>query len=293
MNKITEVNIFPVHNFLVNGQDNGFLPLHFDFVSGALSFVPEGYSTFWRQMPFHMISMPTGGQSGVSSVMRMKNDPPLHAEAPAVLFMPANTLHRIDDYGAERNCIWIHFRLLTMHKFDFFSHHGIKPFVSREGFVPVYELLKKLLDTCRRPQTIENMAWVQIYGISLALKIFELSGIEPGNMQTAVTGNKSRIAPALKILEKSLIKPDLDTLAAAVHLSPSRFLAIFREEMGASPGKYYRQVQFIRACKMLADSATTVSACAAKLGFADAFHFSREFHKLSGLSPREYRKQLY
>ena len=112
-------------------------------------------------------------------------------------------------------------------------------------------------------------------------------------MQTAVSGSKSRISPALKILEKSPFRPDLETLAAAVHLSPSRFLTIFREEMGVSPGKYYRQVQFLKACKMLVDSSMTVASCAAKLGFADAFHFSREFRKLSGLSPKEYRKQLY
>lgn len=295
MNKITEKRILPIHEVFVNGHEVMAMPLHFELICGALSKVPEKYSTLWRKMPFHMVSLSPDLPDASSAVMRVKGGEEFVAERQSILFMPANIQHRIDDYGKGRNSLWIHFRILAMQNFDFISYCNIKPFVCmcREKVAEVEKLLWKILKTAAHPESVAAAAWLQFYGMHLAALLFDLSGVSPENIERFAVGNKSRLLPALRIMEKSPFKPDIESLAAAVHLSPSRFMAIFREEIGCSPGKYFRQIQITRACKMLSDPAVSIAECSDRLGFADAFHFSREFHKFSGLSPSDYRKQLY
>ena len=45
-----------------------------------------------------------------------------------------------------------------------------------------------------------------------------------------------------------------------------------------------------RAAKLLEDPGHTVKQVAAELGFRDAFHFSRAFKNVFGVSPRSFRE---
>ena len=84
----------------------------------------------------------------------------------------------------------------------------------------------------------------------------------------------------------------LDGLAASVNLSRSRFAHLFREQTGASPGRYLRDFRLDRARLLLETTFLSVKEVMAAVGVNDPSHFSRDFHATFGTSPREFRKRV-
>jgi AraC-like DNA-binding protein len=78
----------------------------------------------------------------------------------------------------------------------------------------------------------------------------------------------------------------LTTLAASAGLSPSRFLHVFRREMGVPLRPYIRWLRLQRAACDLLDGAE-LSEAAHRSGFSDAAHMSRTFRREMGMAPRD------
>ena len=264
--------------------------LNFEYVAGGLSHVEPPYTTLWRKLPFHMCRISPAMSPGSEMVVRLKNQPEIVLRGDAVIFIPAGTVHRLDDTGAPREVLWVHFRTLLMHGCDIFSESRVPPMVFSEGTEVFREYLSRIVDP-GRGRDGKYAVWRQLNGIAMSLKLLETAGTDPDSFPGEATPAARRLRPALALLNDGPCRPELETLARAVNLSPSRFLAVFREEMGMSPGRYFRQIQFLRACRLLAGPERKLAECAELLGYADVSHFSREFRKVSGISPGRYRKQ--
>ena len=83
----------------------------------------------------------------------------------------------------------------------------------------------------------------------------------------------------------------LEDIAAAVRYSPTYFGAIFKEKTSFSPIEYYNQLKIQRSCSMLQFTELKIKEIAFRLGYYDAFHFSKAFTKEMEISPRSYRKR--
>lgn len=83
----------------------------------------------------------------------------------------------------------------------------------------------------------------------------------------------------------------LAELACHASLSPSHFSALFRERYGFAPLDYFFRLKIRRACTLLDSTDWSIARVANELGFEDPLYFSRRFHKVMGLSPREYRAE--
>ncbi len=84
----------------------------------------------------------------------------------------------------------------------------------------------------------------------------------------------------------------LSALAALVDLSPYHFARAFKESFGVPPHRYHMLRRMERAKSLLAEPGNSVTAIALGLGFAETSSFSASFRKLTGSSPREYRRRL-
>ena len=84
----------------------------------------------------------------------------------------------------------------------------------------------------------------------------------------------------------------LDELAAAAHVSTKHLCRAFRKELGVSPMKACRLMQFQLAIPLLARSNLRIKAIAERCGFPDQLHFSRYFSQTFGQSPSETRKAM-
>ena len=82
----------------------------------------------------------------------------------------------------------------------------------------------------------------------------------------------------------------LEELARTANLSKYHFSKRYKELTGYSPIQHFIHLKMERACYLLDISSQPISQIANSLGYDDAHYFSRLFKKVTGLSPREYRK---
>ncbi len=101
-----------------------------------------------------------------------------------------------------------------------------------------------------------------------------------------------RLRPVLEHINKNLhMQLSRSELAAIIHISPTRFHALFRECTQPAPMHYVRRRRLHEARKRLASSEEPIGAIADAYGFCDAFHFSKQFRRAFGQSPSAFRQQ--
>jgi AraC family transcriptional regulator len=96
-----------------------------------------------------------------------------------------------------------------------------------------------------------------------------------------------RIARVLDIIDTDLLRAmNYVELANLVHLSPSRFASLFREQTGLPVRNYllWRRLVYVFERLEHGDSITTAAHNA---GFSDCAHLSRSFHKICGAKPSD------
>ena len=81
-------------------------------------------------------------------------------------------------------------------------------------------------------------------------------------------------------------------MAAEVHLSPSRFSALWRALFSVSPMNDLILARIDAAKNALTGSACSVAQLAEQLGYANVTHFSRQFRQYTGVSPRAFARAL-
>jgi AraC-like DNA-binding protein len=85
---------------------------------------------------------------------------------------------------------------------------------------------------------------------------------------------------------------DVEELAGVASITKPYFIKLFKREFGTSPVQYINKKKVERAQLLLYTTNKTVKEVAYTLGFSDQNYFIRMFHKLTGNTPQEYRKQL-
>jgi len=80
-------------------------------------------------------------------------------------------------------------------------------------------------------------------------------------------------------------------IAAAVNISPNHLSRIFREFSESSPQDYYREIKIEKIQKNLLDPSLTVAQAFAECGADSKGAFFRNFKKMTGMTPTEYRQQ--
>ncbi len=95
----------------------------------------------------------------------------------------------------------------------------------------------------------------------------------------------------MKMLSAPEKKWTLAQLAAMVHLSPSRFHAVYKALFGATPTRDLIDAR-IHSAKNLLRSQPNISLkdAAEQLGYHDQYHFIRQFKAVTGITPGAYRK---
>lgn len=82
----------------------------------------------------------------------------------------------------------------------------------------------------------------------------------------------------------------MDEIVQACFISKSYLCHIFKKEYNMTVMEYLKRVRIRYACEFLATSDKTFSLIATKMGFADISHFTKNFKKIMGCTPREYRE---
>ena len=84
---------------------------------------------------------------------------------------------------------------------------------------------------------------------------------------------------------------NLDALAAKVGLSKFHFHRLFKRAMGLPPSRFQLDLRMNRARQLLRETKKSVIDVALDVGYTNPSHFAKLFHKETGLTPSEYRRQ--
>ncbi len=109
----------------------------------------------------------------------------------------------------------------------------------------------------------------------------------PGEGQSSLlsdTFQKIRLA-MLSSCEKPWTIRQMSRMAG---MEKSQFYRYYQQFFHISPGNDLIQARIQRAKYLLTNQAAQIKQIAAECGFADATHFSRQFKRCTGMSPREY-----
>jgi AraC-like DNA-binding protein len=110
--------------------------------------------------------------------------------------------------------------------------------------------------------------------------------------KAAIVHTDSVIRPALEYIAEHYSECiTISRLAAAVHLSESYFMNRFKEYVGLSAIEYISHFRIEKACKELAGTKKSVMEIAFECGFSNLSNFNRQFRRIAGCSPTEYRKR--
>lgn len=95
---------------------------------------------------------------------------------------------------------------------------------------------------------------------------------------------------ALRYLEDRIDgRVHVPELAAMVGVSPSHLAALFRSATGGGVLAHHISLKMARARQLLDTTALPVSEIARQVGLNDPLYFSRQFGRVHGMSPTEYR----
>jgi AraC-like DNA-binding protein len=105
------------------------------------------------------------------------------------------------------------------------------------------------------------------------------------------TDTAKKVAEAIIYMSEHLDEaPRVGNLARLANLSATHFSVLFKAQTGCSPRDYLHLLRIHHACQLLRDTSLQVKEIAARLGYRDPFHFSRQFKTFHGVSPSEFRE---
>jgi len=102
----------------------------------------------------------------------------------------------------------------------------------------------------------------------------------------------TQISEVLGYLERNYSQPIVvEDLTRVAHMSQSTLFRTFQQILGRSPIDHLLHLRIDKATQLLARTRLRVGEVSAAVGFNDSNYFTRQFRQITGLSPRDYRRQ--
>lgn len=103
----------------------------------------------------------------------------------------------------------------------------------------------------------------------------------------------SRLGEVLSYLDRHYRENiTVDQLTSVAHMSESTLIRAFHRVFQRSPIDYLIRLRIQRATALLADPELRITDIALNCGFNDSNYFTRQFRRVTGRSPRDYRRSL-
>jgi AraC-like DNA-binding protein len=180
--------------------------------------------------------------------------------------------------------------------------------------LPEFSNVKKALDLSERGIQIVGQTLNEVSEIMLQLpylksfdrmlhffRMMDTIGKSETNIQLAskeylkmrfTTGNK-RISAIHEYLMKNYREEvDLRKLAELVNMAEGSLCRFFKMNMGMTIFEYLNKLKTEFACKLLMDKDLSIIEVCLDSGFNNLSHFNKQFKKITGVPPSEYRKRF-
>lgn len=221
-----------------------------------------------------------------------------------VLILPPNMLHAA--YPCESSTL-VYYALvfnpimLGTNSNDRCTTECIRPIINRNVKMNVLiptdsDSYSEIKETVTRifSCALENLPQTDLLLKSELMKLFWLLENDEDIICQKDTGiNYSEIIrPALEFMAKNFQQEiSVEQLAELVHLSKSYFMNCFKKAVGIGAIEHLTQLRINAACEALLSTDQKISDIALNCGYANLSNFNRQFLKMVGCSPNQYRKK--
>jgi len=107
------------------------------------------------------------------------------------------------------------------------------------------------------------------------------------------TEEKNMLTLATKYIHENInTRITVHDVATHVDMGYEKFRKLFTQHYNISPGNYIIDNRIFNSQKLLTNSELSIKEVAYKLGYVDAYTFSKQFKKITGRSPSDFQ-QLY
>ncbi|MEA4888578.1 MAG: AraC family transcriptional regulator [Clostridiaceae bacterium] len=131
---------------------------------------------------------------------------------------------------------------------------------------------------------------IRAYVVELIINIFRR--MDNNNSDSVRRRQAQIVETALGYLRENFnTHITLDDLAARIFLSKDYFSRLFRDVTGKPVNTLLQQIRIEEACKLLVTTDRTITDITADCGFSDIKFFYQSFHKITGMTPGDYRKR--
>jgi AraC-like DNA-binding protein len=149
----------------------------------------------------------------------------------------------------------------------------------------VKPLFAEILKLHYSPMTFLRPVRMRQAMIRLLLEIIESA------QRHAESPTSSRMAETIRMIQdQPQAEYRLRDLARRTHLSVSRFKSRFKAETGISPWQFILNARIEAAKRRLTADRALITQIAVDLGFASSQHFAAAFKRITGVTPRAYRR---
>lgn len=108
-----------------------------------------------------------------------------------------------------------------------------------------------------------------------------------------VDTNADRLADVYQHMAVNFQKDiSLDEIASMAALTPPAFCNFFKKRTGKSFIEYLTEIRISAACKDLLHTDLNISSIYSRCGFKTISNFNKSFKKITGISPKEYRRTV-
>jgi AraC-like DNA-binding protein/mannose-6-phosphate isomerase-like protein (cupin superfamily) len=149
---------------------------------------------------------------------------------------------------------------------------------------PVLEMAARIERLCQSPDPegpVLCHAWGRLLIAHLA--------IHGGKINR--DSRQNALARAIARVEQSIVEPlSLADIVTQAGMPERSFLRKFREATGHSPIQHQLHCRLRHACHLLVDTDLNITEVAMSCGFQDSNYFTRQFSRLHGQAPRDWRK---
>lgn len=216
-----------------------------------------------------------------------------------IFIIPPTTLHAlrsISNYSMEYENFLFDLRFLGSHNIDICAQQYLMPIAS--GELNLTTILRKedvhydsfascLIET---EKLCENKTLGYELGVKANMLRFIYLLLHDSSLNKIKHSN-DRLKNLLQFIENNYMHTiHVDDAAKTCGYSVSHFMRWFKQVSGSSFTSYLNERRLVEAAKMLKKGNETILSISNQVGFDNLSNFNRQFKKLYGCSPKDYRK---
>ncbi len=169
-----------------------------------------------------------------------------------------------------------------------------KPYLGPQSAVPqLSNIVHAILDETRNKKDMLYKESIRGLALSLLIQVARVNAkpaLLPEGLK--VKTGFEQVRPALEYIRQHYASHmKIGEMALVCHVSESHFRRLFEENIGMTPVEYLNHVRIRKACDLISKTGSSMEEIASKVGFTTTSTFNRNFKRITGTSPYQWKKR--